>query len=174
MTMIGGSSLNSQASPNNSTFSKTSSWSQVGHRVSASTWESKKKGFDEDDSMMPLDASRLRRCGSPPWPGSGSRRRLSRTDRTARCCRRRTGCELGTCGPSAGRSASLWTDEDAFKKTVQINLKVRWIMYSNYSFMKVFISIKALTHYLSYSLVSLIVIKTDADRMMEKGQSLPQ
>lgn len=36
--MIGGSSLSSLASPNSSTFSKTSSWSHVGHRVSARTW----------------------------------------------------------------------------------------------------------------------------------------
>lgn len=36
--MMGGSSLSSLASPNNSTFSKTSSWSHVGHSVSARTW----------------------------------------------------------------------------------------------------------------------------------------
>ncbi len=43
MTIIGGSSLSSVASPNSSTFSKTSSWSHVGHSVSASTCEKKKK-----------------------------------------------------------------------------------------------------------------------------------
>lgn len=119
MTIIGGSSLSSVASPNNSTFSKTSSWSHVGHRVSARIWKEKTQ---DGDAGRVLGKNRV--CSwcswysekpSPPWSGFESRRRLLQRDQTDLCCQRQTGCELGTCGPSAGRSASLWTDEEVCK-----------------------------------------------------------